>query len=137
MEDGGVVPLLQYVVLLAVIEAIKEVCDKNAVKGGLFRLSRFHTDDYILSSVSLLVPMVVCVVRIAVAALFDDTFWSGKYQQGVIVQDNPEGQLVDNVVTIQGLTSSGYLLAVRDDGRMCELHPDGNGYHNTMCYPML
>lgn len=27
---------------------------------------------------------------------------------------------------LQGLTSSGYLLAVGDDNQMCELHPDGN-----------
>ena len=27
---------------------------------------------------------------------------------------------------IQGLTSSGYLLAIGDDYQMCELHPDGN-----------
>ena len=33
MEDGRVVPLLQYVVSLAVTEAIKDVCDKNV---GLF-----------------------------------------------------------------------------------------------------
>ncbi|KAJ6405263.1 hypothetical protein OIU84_013269, partial [Salix udensis] len=31
MEDGRVVPLLQYVVSLAVTEAIKDVCDKNAL----------------------------------------------------------------------------------------------------------
>lgn len=29
MEDGRVVPLLQYVVSLAITEAIKDVCDKN------------------------------------------------------------------------------------------------------------
>ena len=29
---------------------------------------------------------------------------------------------------LQGLTTSGYLLAVGDDGQMCELHPDGNRY---------
>ncbi|XP_021748416.1 biotin--protein ligase 2-like isoform X2 [Chenopodium quinoa] len=46
--------------------------------------------------------------------------------QRVIVQDTREGQTVDNAATIQGLTSSGYLLAIGDDGQMCELHPDGN-----------
>ncbi|GAB2290848.1 ATP-dependent 5'-3' DNA helicase hcs1 [Dionaea muscipula] len=46
--------------------------------------------------------------------------------QRVIVQDNSLGQSVENVVTIQGLTSSGYLLAVGDDGQLSELHPDGN-----------
>lgn len=29
MEDGRVVPLVQYVVSLAVTEAIKDICDKN------------------------------------------------------------------------------------------------------------
>lgn len=29
MEDGRVVPLVQYVVSLAMTEAIKDVCDKN------------------------------------------------------------------------------------------------------------
>lgn len=29
MEDGRVVPLIQYVVSLAVTEAIKDICDKN------------------------------------------------------------------------------------------------------------
>ncbi|KQK03484.2 hypothetical protein BRADI_2g08160v3 [Brachypodium distachyon] len=53
--------------------------------------------------------------------------------QRVIVQDVPEGegQSVDSVVTIQttsfqGLTPSGYLHAIGDDGKSCELHPDGN-----------
>lgn len=29
MQDGRVVPLLQYVISLAVTEAIKDICDKN------------------------------------------------------------------------------------------------------------
>jgi hypothetical protein len=29
MEDGRVVPLVQYVVSLAITEAIKDICDKN------------------------------------------------------------------------------------------------------------
>lgn len=29
MEDGRIVPLLQYVVSLAVTEAIKDICDRN------------------------------------------------------------------------------------------------------------
>uniref|UniRef100_A0A0A0LDB6 Biotin protein ligase C-terminal domain-containing protein n=1 Tax=Cucumis sativus TaxID=3659 RepID=A0A0A0LDB6_CUCSA len=46
--------------------------------------------------------------------------------QRVVVQEKKEDQVVENVVTIQGLTSSGYLLAIGDDYQMCELHPDGN-----------
>lgn len=48
--------------------------------------------------------------------------------QRVIVQEKDDNQLVEKVVTIQGLTSSGYLLAVGDDSKMCELHPDGNSF---------
>ncbi|KAF5954928.1 hypothetical protein HYC85_007784 [Camellia sinensis] len=46
--------------------------------------------------------------------------------QRVIVQENNADQIVEKVVTIQGLTSSGYLLALGEDNQMCELHPDGN-----------
>jgi biotin--protein ligase len=49
-------------------------------------------------------------------------------EQRVIVEDKVEDQVVQNVVTIQGLTSSGYLLAVGDDNQMYELHPDGNSF---------
>ncbi|XP_031124626.1 biotin--protein ligase 2-like [Ipomoea triloba] len=50
--------------------------------------------------------------------------------QRVIVQEKTENQdqFVENVVTIQGLSSSGYLLAITDDGQTCELHPDGNSF---------
>ncbi|KAB5568634.1 hypothetical protein DKX38_002427 [Salix brachista] len=46
--------------------------------------------------------------------------------QRVIIQEKNENQVVESVVTIQGLTSSGYLLAISEDNHMCELHPDGN-----------
>ncbi|KAJ6391607.1 hypothetical protein OIU77_025558 [Salix suchowensis] len=45
--------------------------------------------------------------------------------QRVIIQEKNENQVVESVVTIQGLTSSGYLLAISEDNHMCELHPDG------------
>ncbi|KAL6512069.1 Biotin--protein ligase 2 [Orobanche gracilis] len=50
--------------------------------------------------------------------------------QRVIIQEKSEsqGHVSENVVTIQGLTSSGYLLAVTEDGQSCELHPDGNSF---------
>ncbi|KAF7127148.1 hypothetical protein RHSIM_Rhsim11G0066000 [Rhododendron simsii] len=57
------------------------------------------------------------------ASLAVEAAWNG---QRVIVQEKDDNQLVENVVTVQGLTSSGYLLAVGEDGQMCELHPDGN-----------
>ncbi|KAK2971009.1 hypothetical protein RJ640_023441 [Escallonia rubra] len=50
--------------------------------------------------------------------------------QRVIVQhkDEDQDEVVENVVTIQGLTSSGFLQALGDDGQMYELHPDGNSF---------
>lgn len=49
-------------------------------------------------------------------------------EQKVVVEDRIEDKVVQNVVTIQGLTSSGYLLAMGDDNQMYELHPDGNSF---------
>ncbi|VFQ69799.1 unnamed protein product [Cuscuta campestris] len=48
--------------------------------------------------------------------------------QRVIIQEIIENQneFVENVVTIQGLSPTGYLLAITDDGQTWELHPDGN-----------
>ncbi|KAM0843071.1 hypothetical protein ACQ4PT_057959 [Festuca glaucescens] len=48
--------------------------------------------------------------------------------QRVVVQDAHEGQSVNSVVTIQGLTPSGYLYAIGEDGKSYELHPDGNSF---------
>ncbi|CAM0946677.1 unnamed protein product [Alopecurus aequalis] len=48
--------------------------------------------------------------------------------QRVVVQDAQEGQSVNSVVTIQGLTPSGYLYAIGEDGKSYELHPDGNSF---------
>jgi len=48
--------------------------------------------------------------------------------QRVVVQDAHEGQSVGSVVTIQGLTPSGYLYAIGEDDKSYELHPDGNSF---------
>ncbi|KQJ93497.1 biotin--protein ligase 2 [Brachypodium distachyon] len=48
--------------------------------------------------------------------------------QRVVVQDASEGHSVESLVTIRGLTPSGYLYADGDDGKSYELHPDGNSF---------
>jgi len=48
--------------------------------------------------------------------------------QRVVVQDAHEGQSVGSVVTIQGLTPTGYLYAIGEDDKSYELHPDGNSF---------
>ncbi|XP_010091344.2 biotin--protein ligase 2 isoform X1 [Morus notabilis] len=184
MEDGNVVPLVQYVVSLAVSEAIKEICDKNGLPfvdvrikwpndlylnnlkvGGVLCTSTYRSKKFDVSvGIGLNVDNekpTTCLnaflkelsdvdykfAREDILAIFFskfekffDIFIDQGFQaleelyyktwlhsgQRVIVQENNEDKVVENVVTIQGLTSSGYLLAVGDDCRMCELHPDGN-----------
>lgn len=50
--------------------------------------------------------------------------------QQVNLQEKDENldHISECVVTIQGLTTAGYLLAVTEDGQRCELHPDGNSF---------
>ncbi|KAG6776055.1 hypothetical protein POTOM_019558 [Populus tomentosa] len=208
MEDGQVVPLLQYVVSLAVTEAIKDLCDKNGLPhidvrikwpndlylngvnvGGILCTSTYRSQKFnvsagkndsssvicewflILTGIGLNVDNekpttclnavlrelagAACALRREdIAAAFLNKFeklyglfingtlvdihivaFRGLLQissrcscsgQRVIIQEKNENQVVENVVTIQGLTPSGYLLAIGEDNQMCELHPDGN-----------
>ncbi|XP_031390534.1 biotin--protein ligase 2-like isoform X1 [Punica granatum] len=186
MEDGRVVPLLQYVVSLAITEAIKDICNHNGLPyldvrikwpndlylnglkvGGILCTSTYKSKKFNVSAgIGLNVdndkPSICLnsVLReslavnykfsreVILAAFFNkfEKLYSLFINQGfhtmeelyyqtwlhsgqrVIVQEKNEDQVVENVVTIQGLTSSGYLLAVGDDNQMCELHPDGNSF---------
>ncbi|CAK7347036.1 unnamed protein product [Dovyalis caffra] len=184
MEDGRVVPLLQYVVSLAVTEGIKDVCNKNGLPhidvrikwpndlylnglkiGGVLCTSTYRSKKFNVSAgIGLNVDNekpTTCLNAVLrelsgaafalrrediVAAFlnkfekFYELFIIGGFQtleelyyktwlhsgQRVIIQEKNEDQVVEDVVTIQGLTSSGYLLAIGEDNHMCELHPDGN-----------
>ncbi|XP_057490583.1 biotin--protein ligase 2-like [Actinidia eriantha] len=186
MEDGRAVPLVQYVVSLAMTEAIKDVCQKNGVPllrvrikwpndlyldglkvGGILCTSTYKSKKFNISAgmglnidneapTTCLNAVLQKLTSVAyqlkrediIAAFFNkfeilfDLFISKGFQpleelyyetwlhskQRVIVQEKNEDQLVEKVVTIQGLTSSGYLLAVGEDSQMCELHPDGNSF---------
>ncbi|CAO2834694.1 unnamed protein product [Amaranthus hypochondriacus] len=184
MEDGRVVPLVQYVASLAITEALKDLCYDsgfpqlgvkikwpndlflNGLKvGGILSTSTYKSNKFnisvgiglnvdnkepttCLNSRLQQISSRVCRLRkedilayfFGKFENFFELFISQGFQpfeelyyktwlhsgQRVVIQDTSEGQPVDNVVTIQGLTTSGYLLAVGDDGHMCELHPDGN-----------
>ncbi|XP_022768231.1 biotin--protein ligase 2-like isoform X2 [Durio zibethinus] len=186
MEDGKIVPLVQYVVSLAVTEAIKDVCNRNGFPsldvrikwpndlylkglkvGGILCTSTYKSKKFNVSSgIGLNVGNVkptTCLNAVLkelsttsnefrrediMAAFFNkfemlyDIFINQGFQtleelyyrtwlhsgQRVIVQEKNEDRFVENVVTIQGLTSSGYLLAIGDDNQVCELHPDGNSF---------
>lgn len=186
MEDGRVVPLVQYVASLAITEAIRDLCTKkglpkldvrikwpndlylNGLKvGGILCTSTYRSKKFnisvgiglnvdnrqpttCLNAVLQETTSIACQLHKEdiLASFFDkfekffDIFTNQGFQpleelyyqtwlhsgQRVIIQDNCDGQLVDNVVTIQGLTSSGYLKAIGDDGQLCELHPDGNSF---------
>ncbi|KAF4371565.1 hypothetical protein G4B88_008280 [Cannabis sativa] len=186
MKNGRVVPLVQYVVSLAVTEAINHLCDKNGLPcvdirikwpndlylnglkvGGVLCTSTYKSNKFNVSvGIGLNVDNekpTTCLNTFLkeVSSLdykfrredilaaffckfekFYDIFINQGFEaleklyyktwlhsgQRVIVQEKNEDVVVENVVTIQGLTSSGYLLAVGDDNQMCELHPDGNSF---------
>ncbi|XP_055834737.1 biotin--protein ligase 2-like [Solanum dulcamara] len=188
MEDGRVVPHLQYVVCLAMTEAIKAICLEKGTPhldvrikwpndlylgglkvGGILSTSVYRSKKfYVSAGVGLNVGnekpttcLNAALKRVnplsrelkredIIAAFFNkfenlyDVFLEQGFQaleelyyrtwlhsgQRVIVQErsNDQDQFVENVVTIQGLASSGYLLGITDDGQICELHPDGNSF---------
>ncbi|XP_052188913.1 biotin--protein ligase 2-like [Diospyros lotus] len=186
MDDGRVVPLVQYVVSLAVTEAIKDVCHKNGIPyldvrikwpndlylnglkvGGILCTSTYTSKKFNVSAgiglnidnekpTTCLNEVLQKLTSVAyrlqkedvLAAFFNkfekffDLLINEGFQpleklyyatwlhsgQRVIVQEKDGEQFVEKPVTIQGLTSSGYLLAVGEDSQLCELHPDGNSF---------
>ncbi|PIN04650.1 Biotin--[acetyl-CoA-carboxylase] ligase [Handroanthus impetiginosus] len=188
MEDGRVVPHVQYVVSLAMTEAVNDVCRRNGMPpldvrikwpndlyldglkvGGILCTSTYKSKKFNVSagiglnvsnekpttSLNAVLRRLGCVTHQLqrediLAAFFDkfesfyDIFISQGFQaleelyyktwlhsgQRVIVQEKNENddEISENVVTIQGLTATGYLLAVTEDGQTCELHPDGNSF---------
>ncbi|KAI4337772.1 hypothetical protein L6164_016148 [Bauhinia variegata] len=186
MDDGRVVPFVQYVVSLAMTEAIKVICDKkglpcvdvkikwpndlylNGLKvGGILCTSTYRSKKFNISAgigvnINNEKPTICLNTVLRELSLeayqfrredvlaeffnkfekFYDLFVNQGFRtleelyyktwlhsgQRVIVQEKNEDKVVEHVVTIQGLTSSGYLLAVGDDNQMCELHPDGNSF---------
>ncbi|XP_057795845.1 biotin--protein ligase 2-like isoform X2 [Salvia miltiorrhiza] len=188
MEDGRVVPLVQYVVCLAMTEAVNDVCRRNGMPsldvrikwpndlyldglkvGGILCTSTYRSKKFNVSAgIGLNIDnqrpttcLNAVLQRLGYAAnqlqrediiaaffnkfeVFHDIFLSQGFQalenlyyktwlhsgQRVILQEKSESedQVSENVVTIQGLTPSGYLLAATDDGQICELHPDGNSF---------
>lgn len=189
MEDGRVVPFVQYVVSLAMTEAIKDLCQWNGLPhldvkikwpndlyldglkvGGVLCTSTYRSKKFNVSAgIGLNVGnekpttcLNAALRRLATSSSYQlhredimasffnkfenlySLFLEKGFQsleelyyatwlhsgQRVIVQDKNDNQdePVENVVTIQGLTSSGYLLAISEDGQTCELHPDGNSF---------
>ncbi|KAL3504095.1 hypothetical protein ACH5RR_033936 [Cinchona calisaya] len=188
MEDGRVVPLVQYVVSLAVTEAIKDLCQNKGIQlldvkikwpndlyldglkvGGILCTSTYRSKKFNVSAgvglnvsnekpttslnaiLKKLTPVACELQREDVMASFFNKFenlYNVFMQEGfqaleqlyyktwlhsgqrVLVQDkiDNQDQVVENIVTIQGLTQSGYLLAISEDGQTCELHPDGNSF---------
>nr|GEX50648.1 biotin--protein ligase 2-like isoform X1 [Tanacetum cinerariifolium] len=187
MEDGRVVPLVQYVVCLAMTEAIKDLALRNGIPplnvrikwpndlyldglkvGGILCTSTYKSKKFNVSagvglnvdndkpttSLNLVLQKLTSDYRLQrediTSAFFNkfehlfDILINQGFQpleelyyktwlhsgQRIIVQEKSNNQdlLIENVVTVQGLTSSGYLLAIAADGEICELHPDGNSF---------
>ncbi|KAI3694942.1 hypothetical protein L1987_77926 [Smallanthus sonchifolius] len=183
MEDGRLVPLVQYVVCLAVTEAIKDLALKNGIPpldvrikwpndlyldglkvGGILCTSTYRSKKFNISagvglnvdndkpttSLNEALQKLTCGYQLRredIISTFFNKFeslfhilinqgfqpleelyyktWLHSGQR-IVVQD--QTLPIENVVTVQGLTSSGYLLAIADDGEMYELHPDGNSF---------
>ncbi|KAH0455671.1 hypothetical protein IEQ34_015703 [Dendrobium chrysotoxum] len=186
MEDGRKVPLVQYIVSLAVTEAIKESCQAkglpqidvrikwpndlylNGLKvGGILCTSTYSSNKFNVSagvglnldndkpttSLNAALQEITAVSHQLgrediLAAFFNnfeklfEVFLHQGFQvleelyyrtwlhsdQKVVIEEKQEEQVVNIVVTIKGLTSSGYLLAVDEEQRYFELHPDGNSF---------
>ncbi|CAL9040169.1 unnamed protein product [Musa banksii] len=187
MEDGRKLPLLQYVVSLAVTEAIKELCQTNGLPqldirikwpndlylnglkvGGILCTSTYRSKHFnVCAGIGLNLdnekPTTclnavlqeinsgsLCLRREDILASFFNKFenlfevfldqgfqsleelyyktWLHSGQK-VVIEEKQEGQPEESIiVTVQGLTSSGYLLAVGEDDKSYELHPDGNSF---------
>ncbi|CAI9088490.1 OLC1v1022826C1 [Oldenlandia corymbosa var. corymbosa] len=192
MEDGRVVPLLQYVVSLAVTEAIRDLCQQNGTAqldvkikwpndlyldglkvGGILCTSTYKSKKFNVSvgiglnvgnekpticlnaALLKLTPVARELQREDVMAAFfnkfeylygifiqqgfrslEDLYYKSWLHSGqnVIVQERIDNQdeATEELVTIQGLSPSGYLLAVSEDGQTYELHPDGNSPRRGM-----
>ncbi|KAI3781470.1 hypothetical protein L2E82_11485 [Cichorium intybus] len=187
MEDGRVVPLLQYVVCLAMTEAIKDLTLKNGIPplnlrikwpndlyldglkvGGILCTSKYRSKKFNVSagvglnvdnvkpttSLNAALRKLNCgykLQREEITSSFFNKFehffhilinqgfqpleelyyktWLHSEQRIIVQEQNEDQDLpIENVVTIKGLTSSGYLLAITDNSEMCELHPDGNSF---------
>ncbi|KAG6526451.1 hypothetical protein ZIOFF_016436 [Zingiber officinale] len=187
MEDGRKLPLLQYVVSLAVTEAIKTLCQKkglpnldvrikwpndlylNGLKlGGILCTSTYRSKNFnVCAGIGLnldnekpttclnaalreINPSSVRLSREEVLASFFNKFetfleifltegfqpleelyyktWLHSGQE-VVIEEKQEGQPDEKIiVTVQGLTSDGYLLAIDEDDKSYALHPDGNSF---------
>lgn len=187
MDDGRKLPLLQYVVCLAVTEAVKEVCKDNGLPeldvrikwpndlylnglkvGGILCTSTYRSKMFdVCVGIGLNIDNekpTICLnavlqeistiphrlTREDILASFFNKFeelfrvflnkgfhdleelyyktWLHSGQKVVIEEKHDEQTAAEISVTIQGLTSSGYLLATDEDNKSYELHPDGNSF---------
>ncbi|CAH9082707.1 unnamed protein product [Cuscuta europaea] len=136
MVDGRMVPHVQYVVSLAMTEAINDLCKQFGASHLNVRI-KWPNDLYLdgLKVGGILCTSTYKSQKFNVSAGFqplEELYFKSWLHSGqrVTVQDVSEkqDQFVENVVTIQGLSPSGYLLGISDDGQTCELHPDGNRF---------
>lgn len=188
MDNGRILPLLQYVVSLAIIEAIEAVCEAKFLPppnvrikwpndiyaeglkiGGVLCTStysskRFNvtvgiglnldnekpttclnsllqkstTNTHILRKEELLVAffgkfevLLDVFLKQGFSTLESKYYekWLHSEQRVLLEEGQGQDRCPSSVfVTVKGLTSSGYLLAIDDENNKYELHPDGNSY---------
>lgn len=188
MDNGRVLPLLQYVVSLAIIEAIEAVCKAKFLPlpnvrikwpndiyaeglkiGGVLctstysskkfnvtvgiglnldnekpttclnsLLQKLTTNTHLLQKEELLVAffgkfevLLDVFLKQGFSTLESKYYekWLHSEQKVLLEEGQGQNHCPSNVfVTVKGLTSSGYLLAIDDENNKYELHPDGNSY---------
>lgn len=188
MDNGRILPLLQYVVSLAIIEAIEAVCEAKFLPppnvrikwpndiyaeglkiGGVLCTSTYSsknfnvtvgiglnldneqpttclnsllqkstTNTHILRKEELLVAffgkfevLLDVFLKQGFSTLESKYYekWLHSEQKVLLEEGQGQDDCPSSVfVTVKGLTSSGYLLAIDDENNKYELHPDGNSY---------
>lgn len=188
MDNGRILPLLQYVVCLAIIDAIEAVCDAKLLPppnvrikwpndiyaeglkiGGVLCTSTYSSKKFnvtvgiglnldndkpttclnsllqkLTTNTHLLRKEELLVAFFGKFEVLLDVFlkqgfstleskycekWLHSEQKVLLEEGQEQNHCPSSVfVTVKGLTSSGYLLAVDDENNKYELHPDGNSY---------
>lgn len=188
MDNGRILPLLQYVVSLAIIEAIEAVCEAKFLPppnvrikwpndiyaeglkiGGVLCTSTYSsknfnvtvgiglnldneqpttclnsllqkstTNTHILRKEEILVAffgkfevLLDVFLKQGFSTLESKYYekWLHSEQKVLLEEGQGQDDCPSSVfVTVKGLTSSGYLLAIDDENNKYELHPDGNSY---------
>ncbi|KAK9803441.1 hypothetical protein WJX73_001014 [Symbiochloris irregularis] len=146
--SGDRLPFLQYVMSLAIVQAVQQLAASLLQGSNLDVRIKWPNDIYAAEHAKaqqlpkpatvqreVLLANILTIFEQLLSTLAVEGFgplrqsyldaWLHSGQQVTLVEG--EGQAASEVqLTVRGITSTGYLLAVDAAGRSFELHPDGN-----------